>query len=165
MASTGRKKIVFCVTVVFVDKLHRTRQIWQVENEQQPCYPALKRGWSYLLSHSLWLAFFLTHILCLSHYLWLTFSQSLTFSLSHIISHMCAWCCFMYIYIFLIVIACLHFYMGVWRLFVHCCGPSKRASVLFMLLPNKPVYMSSFKYNLDFEVCSTYWFGLFSCRS
>ena len=34
MASTGRKKIVFCVTVVFIDKLHRTRQIWQVENEQ-----------------------------------------------------------------------------------------------------------------------------------
>jgi len=34
MASTGRKNIVFCVTVVFIDKLHRTRQLWQVENEQ-----------------------------------------------------------------------------------------------------------------------------------
>ena len=28
------KKIVFCVAVVFIDKLHRTRQLWQVENEQ-----------------------------------------------------------------------------------------------------------------------------------
>jgi len=51
MASTGRKKIGFCVTVVFIDKLHRTRQIWQVENEQYlpSDDQALKRGWSYLL--------------------------------------------------------------------------------------------------------------------
>ena len=35
LASTGRnKKIVFRVTVVFIDKLYRTRQIWQDENEQ-----------------------------------------------------------------------------------------------------------------------------------
>ena len=28
MASPGRKKIVFCLTVVFIDKLHRTRQVY-----------------------------------------------------------------------------------------------------------------------------------------
>ena len=49
MASTGRKKIVF---VLFwqtaQNKADTTSWKWAISASRRPCYPALKRGWSYL---------------------------------------------------------------------------------------------------------------------
>ena len=54
MASTGRKKIYFLRDSSFYwqtaqNKANTTSWKWAIFGSRRPCYPALKRGWSYLL--------------------------------------------------------------------------------------------------------------------